>query len=462
MKSLITEPLGLFGWKHLEPVLLAALSTKMPLLLVGKHGCAKSFVLEKLAKSLKLKYRFYNASLINYDDLVGIPIPDEDNKSLKYITNDTSIWDAEVVFVDEINRTKPELQNKLFPIIYDKRIQGKELENLQYRWAAMNPPTNEDDDIDYLGAMPLDPALADRFPFIVIVPSWNDLSAEDTKNMLIDQYLGEHDFVVDIEELIKKTEETYKRMIVELQDDSIKYIQTLMNIISNSIGYISPRRATMLQATLLSIHAARIVLNEYCDEQEEIKFEDSCYIAIEHCLPSNASMPLDKAKLYALASQAYKISMLSDCPEKKMLLLQNNEDKFVYMVKNQKKINPITLSETILSNLSSFEEKKRRAVALIGYLAFRCNSEVLATTIETLAEESKKCFIPISEKRFEHIKKARYAETIAELSQENKDQSLLEHRNNLLNSFMPDGFNSEDEIKELANFFAHLWERIYA
>ena len=75
--SLLTRPLGLLGWETLEPVLLAALTTRDPLLLIGKHGTGKSFLLERLAQALGLVYRFYNASLINYDDLVGIPVPDE-------------------------------------------------------------------------------------------------------------------------------------------------------------------------------------------------------------------------------------------------------------------------------------------------------------------------------------------------------------------------------------------------
>ena len=128
--SLLTRPLGLLGWETLEPVLLAALTTRDPLLLIGKHGTGKSFLLERLAQALGLVYRFYNASLINYDDLVGIPVPDETRSSLRYITTPTAIWDAEVVFVDELNRTRPDLQNKLFPIIHERRVQGVELEKL--------------------------------------------------------------------------------------------------------------------------------------------------------------------------------------------------------------------------------------------------------------------------------------------------------------------------------------------
>lgn len=87
MKPLITEQLGLYGWKKLEPVILAALATEMPMLLIGKHGAAKSFILERISEALKLNYRFYNVSLINYEDLVGIPIPSKDKKSLEYISN---------------------------------------------------------------------------------------------------------------------------------------------------------------------------------------------------------------------------------------------------------------------------------------------------------------------------------------------------------------------------------------
>ena len=145
MRSLITEPLGLYGWTKAEPVILAALLSEEPLLIVGPHGCAKSFVLERLAESLGMAFRLYNSSLINYDDLVGVPLPDASRTKLEYLASTESIWDAQVVFIDEISRTRPELQNKLFPIIYDRRVQGRPLKRLVYRWAAMNPPPTEEE-----------------------------------------------------------------------------------------------------------------------------------------------------------------------------------------------------------------------------------------------------------------------------------------------------------------------------
>ena len=93
IRSLLTRPLGLLGWERLEPVLLAALTTGEPLLLIRRYGTAKSFLSERLAQALGLVYRSYNASLINYDDLVGIPLTDETQSSLRYVTTPIAICD---------------------------------------------------------------------------------------------------------------------------------------------------------------------------------------------------------------------------------------------------------------------------------------------------------------------------------------------------------------------------------
>ena len=135
----ITTSLYVHGWQHLDAVLLAALATEFPLLLIGAHGTAKTLLVERLSKAMGLEFRHYNASLINYDDLVGIPIPEEGQDRLRFITTPGAIWDAQVVFFDEISRCRPDLQNKLFPIIHERRVIGMDLQNLQYRWAAMNP-----------------------------------------------------------------------------------------------------------------------------------------------------------------------------------------------------------------------------------------------------------------------------------------------------------------------------------
>ena len=68
----------------IEPVVLAALIQQDPLLLIGPHGTGKSYLLNRLAAALGLEHRHYNASLLNFDDLVGYPLPNGTG-SLEYV-----------------------------------------------------------------------------------------------------------------------------------------------------------------------------------------------------------------------------------------------------------------------------------------------------------------------------------------------------------------------------------------
>jgi hypothetical protein len=145
--------LGLYGFERLAAVLVAALATEEPLLLIGPHGTAKSLLLTRVASALGLAYRHYNASLLNFDDLIGFPLPDREGK-LSYLQTPATIWGAGAVIFDEISRFRPDIQNKLFPIIHERRAQGLALEGLRYRWAAMNPPSADGDDTPYLGSEP--------------------------------------------------------------------------------------------------------------------------------------------------------------------------------------------------------------------------------------------------------------------------------------------------------------------
>src|SRR6516162_2126594 len=74
--------LGVYGFDRAEPVILAALVTEDPLLLIGRSGTGKTFLLNTLSEALGLEHRHYNASLISFDDLVGFPYPDDAKASV--------------------------------------------------------------------------------------------------------------------------------------------------------------------------------------------------------------------------------------------------------------------------------------------------------------------------------------------------------------------------------------------
>ena len=139
MSARFLRQLGVFGYDDVEPVILAALVTEDPLLLIGRAGTGKTFLLNSLSEALGLEHRHYNASLIAFDDLVGFPWPEADGSGIRYIETPATVWKAESVLVDEINRCKPEHQNRLFSLVHERRVQGMKLERLRFRWAAMNP-----------------------------------------------------------------------------------------------------------------------------------------------------------------------------------------------------------------------------------------------------------------------------------------------------------------------------------
>lgn len=69
--------LGAYGFERQEPIVLAALVSGDPILLIGRSGTGKTFLLNTISEALALEHRHYNASLISFDDLVGFPYPDD-------------------------------------------------------------------------------------------------------------------------------------------------------------------------------------------------------------------------------------------------------------------------------------------------------------------------------------------------------------------------------------------------
>ena len=147
--------LGVYGFDRHETTILASLVTEDPLLLVGRSGTGKTFLLNTLSEALGLEHRHYNASLISFDDLVGFPYPDEAHTTVRFLETPATVWGAESVLIDEISRCKPEHQNRLFSLVHERRLQGLPLKRLRYRWAAMNPCTADQGGTeDYSGSVP--------------------------------------------------------------------------------------------------------------------------------------------------------------------------------------------------------------------------------------------------------------------------------------------------------------------
>ncbi len=467
MKSLITEPLGLYGWKKAEPVLLAALLSEEPLLLVGAHGCAKSFVLERLAEALGMEFRSYNASLINYDDLVGVPLPDATRTKLEYLSSPESIWDAEVVFIDEISRTRPELQNKLFPIIYDRRVQGRPLTRLVYRWAAMNPPPT-DEELDeggalYLGSEPLDAALADRFPYVMSVPDWDDLSPADQKKVLADQFAGRHEFPVAIRDLVAEARKRYEELVPELTPRLTPYIVTLVPKLHAAKYDVSTRRATMLMRCVIAVHAAREVLLKLT-AGDAPELYDSARLALLNTLPDRARRRLNAAELSAICKTAWELSMHDEAdPLVQLLKIDDPVLRLRKMVAERLVVPPDRAAVIIGEGVAKAKPHLRRGLALATYLGIRERADIPASTVELLANEIHHALDPYKNTSTVTPDKSKIARTVgARVADANRrfgaESEFAQYHSNLLNSHLPDGFANTHAVKEASADFESLWK----
>lgn len=248
------ERLGAYGFGPQEPVILAALVTRDPLLLIGRSGTGKTFLLNSISEALHLEHRHYNASLISFDDLVGFPYPDDNKTSVRFLETPATVWGAESVLIDEISRCKPEHQNRLFSLVHERKVQGLPLASLRYRWAAMNPcGADAAGGEEYLGSEPLDPALADRFAAIVDVGDWDALSDEDRRR--IANPAGEGVTADDdgaLASAIDAWRATFGRAAEQCPPQVVEYVAAVVTTLRASHIRVSPRRTRLLTRTLLA------------------------------------------------------------------------------------------------------------------------------------------------------------------------------------------------------------------
>jgi MoxR-like ATPase len=400
-KHSISSSLHVQGWQHLDAILLAALATESPTLLIGPHGTAKTLLVERIAHALGLEFRHYNASLINYDDLVGIPMPEEGQEQLRFITTPGAIWDAEFVFFDEISRCRPDLQNKLFPIIHERRVIGMNLSKLRYRWSAMNPPSPDNPDLDmssseyYLGSEPLDPALIDRFPFVIPVPNWRDLSRDDRRKLLAARSsVSENGTVTSFDkplnELVSQCQSLLNQVEEEQSEVLIDYMIAVMDLLERAHLPQSPRRARMLTQSIIAVHAARLLL-----EGEDIDLAESAERALLYGLPQTATeVPPSPAAIVAIHRQAWEIASMLDDEVWRQILAETDPFKRILIADD------LDLSDEDMANLItqalSFDASEARKISLATalFLRFRKYRHLTPAAWEPLVKLAGRVLLP--------------------------------------------------------------------
>ncbi len=368
--------------EQIEPIVIAALATGAPMLLIGPHGTAKSLLLCRLCEALGITWRHYNASLLNYDDLVGYPLPD-DHGGLRFVQTPASIWDAQAVFLDEISRCRPDMQNRLFSISHEKKVQGMPIERLIYRWAAMNPPITADadgqDGDNYTGSEPLDAALADRFSFVVRVPRWHWLSESDREAVIsgIDSPLS-RETAAALAERIETVRREIDLVTAALGPAVTQYVRLIAEQAAPMELPLSGRRAAMLYRNIIAVHAARLV------DSPSAAASDSAWMALENSIPHRAEgKEVPRVRLLLAHKSVWAMASMEKTDPRRLLISERCPVRRAIRAMGLEGLSGTELSAYIADGLAEAPPGARHALA-----AFVVNSPAAARLNAAVAEQA--------------------------------------------------------------------------
>ena len=219
-------------------MMFQSLITGDPLLMVGKHGAAKTKAAKDVAKALGLSFQSYDASKSMFEDMLGLPNPKAMQEGkMEYISSPITCWDKEFIFIDEVNRATAELQSKWLEIIRSREVMGFKLD-CKFIWGAMNP-------VGYEGTNMLDEAYIGRFASFIDVPSVLEMSNDDRIEII--NSIGMDDapalgyWTGETKELVvKNMEETYTKihtlLILATENYRLMSNQIEFNVLSNFLS----------------------------------------------------------------------------------------------------------------------------------------------------------------------------------------------------------------------------------
>lgn len=134
-------------------------------LFIGETGVGKTAIVLSYFEQAGLRCKYFSAPTLDpYIDIIGVPREHRDENGdtfLEFIQKREFAQDEiDVVFIDELNRARPEVRNAVMEFVQMKSINGRKYNSLRMIWAAINPYDEEGEyDVDRL-----DPAMMGRFP----------------------------------------------------------------------------------------------------------------------------------------------------------------------------------------------------------------------------------------------------------------------------------------------------------
>lgn len=187
--------------------LLKVTSDEQNIMLTGRHGIGKSEILTGFFESRGMKVQtLFLGQMADPGDLIGLPTK---NEQLDRTTYSLPFWfpkDNEpiVLFLDELNRARPEILQTIMDLALNKKLAGKTLPKGSRIISAVNEG-------DQYQLTDLDPALVSRFNIYNFIPStqeWLLWAKQNNVDERIINFISENSLWLDGTPDMKECEDT--------------------------------------------------------------------------------------------------------------------------------------------------------------------------------------------------------------------------------------------------------------
>ena len=251
------------------------------IMLVGKHGIGKSRIVSDYFQKKKQKVvTFFLGQMSDPGDLIGLMYKDEKSGVSQFLPPYWWPLDGKpiVLFLDELNRARPEILQSVMDLTLNKTLAGKKLPDESIIISAVN----EGEEYQLTD---LDPALVSRFNVYHFQPTvedwllWADKAGVDSR---VVNFIQNHKHFLDADETTKTYNDNYYLTLTKSPDrrawervsDLIKSVKQLTDIHVKTIsGIVGVQAALAFRKSLEEFLGVTVeqILHQFEENKDKLK-----------------------------------------------------------------------------------------------------------------------------------------------------------------------------------------------